>query len=504
MDYYNQILEKATSLTKQDQELVRKAYNFAEKAHEGQNRYSGEPYFYHVCETAKNLAELGMGPKTIAAGLLHDTLEDVESVTTDVIRREFGPEILFLVEGVTKLGHVRYKGTARHAESLRKLFVATSEDLRVLIIKLADRLHNMETLHHVPEEKQKRIALETMEIYAPIAHRLGMGKMTGQLQDLAFPYVHPKEYKETVELSKSRYKESKNRLEKVYRKLQTELVKNKITPLNTDYRRKHLYSLWKKLKRKEMDIDRVYDILALRIIVPTVSDCYAVLGIIHSLWKPLPGRIKDYIAFPKPNGYKSIHTTILTGDGGITEIQIRTKEMHHEAEYGIASHSLYKNIQESDTSTPLNWFKQFIPLLRTEHTPKETREFGEKEIPAWIKEFAEAQKETTNEEDFAETLKSDFFENRIFVFSPKGDVIDLPVGSTPIDFAYQIHSDIGDHVSGAKINSKLVSLDTELHNGDIVEIETKKSSKPTQKWLKSTKTSFARRKIKASLQKDTS
>ncbi|MEX2405683.1 MAG: RelA/SpoT family protein [Candidatus Paceibacterota bacterium] len=490
------ILDLMNSPSREDRELIEGAYKFSKEAHEGQKRYSGDPYFIHPAKTAQSLAELGMGPKTVAAGLLHDTLEDVDDISAKKIKEEFGEEVLFLVQGVTKLGHVRYKGATRHIESLRKLFVATSQDIRVLIIKLADRLHNMETLKYIPEEKQKRIAQETMEVYAPIAHRLRMGKMTGVLEDLAFPYIKPEEYKKTHALSKNRYKESEVRLDKVYRRLKKELAENGFKDVKTDYRKKHLYSLWRKLKRKEMDIDRVYDILALRIIVPTIHDCYRVLGIIHSIWRPLPGRIKDYIAFPKPNGYQSIHTTIFTGDGGLAEIQIRTEKMHREAEYGIAPHVQHK--RKGVKLLPLEWFKDLIPGL----SPESEAEVGkEEEVPNWIKDLAEAQSEIDKPRELLNHLKTDYFENRIFVFTPKGDVIDLPAGSSPIDFAYQIHTDIGDHVSGAKVNSKLVSLDTTLSNGDIVEIETRKKSKPSQKWLNYAKTSFARRKIRSALQK---
>lgn len=492
------------SKSKQDVALVTSAYRFAKTAHSGQKRYSGEPYFVHVFETAKILAELGMGAKTVSAGLLHDSIEDAGS-DPNVIREKFGDDVLFLVKGVTKLGKIRYQGVKRHVESLRKLFVATSQDIRVLIIKLSDRLHNMRTLEHVPEHKRKRIASETMEVYAPIAHRLGMGKLKGELEDLAFKFVHPKEYQKVRELSKDKYKESERELEKIYKKLQKLLAKEKIYNVDTDYRRKHLYSLWRKLKRKNMDIDRIYDISALRVIVQTVSDCYRVLGVIHGKWRPLPGRIKDYIAFPKPNGYKSIHTTIFTGDGGIAEIQIRSEAMHLEAEYGIASHVKYKE-GEGDANR-FDWFKQFLPSISIGNGAPDNVDpdkavkdmIDAKDIPNWIEELVEAQMEVSAPHEFMENLKSDFFEDRIFVFTPKGDVIDLPEGSSPIDFAYQIHTDIGDHIAGAKVNGKLASLDTKLENGDIVEIQTKHSSKPKRKWLANTKTTLAKRNIRSAL-----
>jgi GTP pyrophosphokinase len=481
-------------LSAEDRDLVSRAYEFAQSAHTEQKRYSGEPYFIHLFEVAKILAELGMGPKTIAAGLLHDTIEDAD-IDKAEFQAKFGDEILFLVDGVTKLGKIRYQGVKRHIGSLRKFFVSSSHDIRVLIIRLADRLHNMRTLEHVPKQKQARIAAETMEVYVPIADRLGIGKIKGELEDTAFKYLNPTAYNETAALSKAKYQESKHQLEKVYKKLVTRLVKEKITIIKTDYRRKGLHSLYRKLTQKGMDIDQVYDISALRVIVPTISDCYRVLGIIHSLWKPLPGRIKDYIASPKPNGYQSIHTTIFTGEGGIAEIQIRTEEMHHEAEYGIANHLGYKNSQHGVVGGT-SWVKQFVPLLRSQ---SKANEAGDKQVPDWLKELAEAQSEIETPDEYMDALKPDFFSDRIFVFTPNGEVIDLPANATPIDFAYQIHSDIGDHIAGAKINSKLVSLASTLQNGDIVEINTKKSSHPTRKWLEYAKTTLAKRRIRSYL-----
>jgi len=470
-----------------DKKLVRKAYNYAQNAHEGQKRYSGEPYFNHVLATALILNNLGLDAQSIAAGLLHDVIEDTDCTDID-IKLEFGDEVLFLVNGVTKLGTVRFRGSDRHVESLRKLFVATSEDVRVLIIKLADRLHNMRTLEFVPAEKQKRIAKETMEVYAPIAHRLNMGQVKGELEDLSFPYLYPKEHKQTLDLAKEQYSKSETSLAKVKERLEKELAKQKIKFVSTDYRRKHLWSLYQKLKRKDMDIDRVYDISALRIIVNTKTDCYQVLGVVHSLWRPLPGRIKDYVAFPKPNGYQSIHTTIFTGSGDLAEVQIRTNTMHQEAEFGIASHYLYK--RSDDTSWSADIFKR---LLGRETKTKAN-------VPGWISEMTEVQAdEAVGADQFMHNLKQDFFTNRIFAFTPNGDVIDLPAGSTSIDFAYHVHTKIGHTLSGAKINGKLSSLDTELKNGDIVEIITSKNSKPKQKWLDVATTSLAKRRIRTSL-----
>lgn len=480
---------------KDDQELVRKAFEFAKEAHKDHKRYSGEPYFLHLFETAKNLAKLGMGGPTIAAGLLHDSLEDV-GISEEQIEKEFGPEILFLIQGVTKLGRLKYRGAKRHTESLRKLFVAMSQDIRVLIIKLTDRLHNMETLEHVPEHKRKRIALETLEIYAPLSYRLGMRKLTRELEDLAFPYVFPEEYKKTKAIVKQKSKETNDRLEKILKSVRKALAKEGITKFHTDYRVKGLYSLYKKLVRKDMDIEKVYDISAVRIIVPSVTDCYKVLGIIHGVYRPLPGRIKDYIAFPKPNGYRSIHTTIFTGDGGILEIQIRTEEMHREAEYGIASHLSYKEGSAKKAINPnLLWITNLLRPAIGGRKPDKQKFI---DVPQWIKHLADA--ELSHEPDeYIHDLKSDFLHHRMFVFTPKGDVVDLPIDSTPIDFAYAIHSDIGNHISGVKVNGKLVALDTTLRNGDTVEIVTKEKSKPTSKWLDMAKTTEAKRHIRSVL-----
>lgn len=485
-------------------ELVTKAYNFAKRAHKDHKRNSGDPYFIHLFETAKTLAEFGMGPQTIAAGLLHDSIEDV-GVDSKEIEKKFGKEILHMVEGVTKLGTLKYRGLSRHTESLRKLFVATSRDIRVLLIKLADRLHNMETLDYVPAPKRKRIALETFEIYIPIADRLGMGRLKRQLEDLAFTYVQPKRYQEIKELLKQQRKDTTKHLDKVQKTLKKELARNDITDFSTECRIKGLYSLSEKLKRKEGDITKVHDISALRIIVPTVSDCYKVLGIIHNAWRPLPGELKDYIAVPKPNGYRSIHTKIFTRDGGITEIQIRTKRMHNEAQFGIAAHFSYKEgIKRPLINSKLIWITSLLPKHLRLTKGNEKEEDKEKSLaqdtPFWIKQMAEAQEDVTQPDDFMRNLKSDFFSRRVFVFTPKGDVIDLPIDSSPIDFAYSIHTDIGDHLSSVKVNGKLVSLDTGLKNGDIVEILTKEKSSPTGKWLEIVKTSAAKHHIKLALQ----
>lgn len=458
-EIYTLLKDKPTA---SDKKMLQKAYDVAHAAHSSQERSSGEPYFNHVFETAKNLAIFGLDAKTVAAGFLHDTIEDTD-VTEESIKNDFGDDIVFLVNGVTKLGTLKYQGRERHMESLRKFFIATAQDFRVVAIKLCDRLHNVQTLEFVKPEKQKRIALETLEIYGPLAYRLGMGKLAGELQDFAFPYAYPTEAKMVSELLKKKQKVDEKYMEKVWRTLKTDIAENNITNTKIHSRVKGNYSLWGKLRRKNMDIEKIYDIVALRIIVPRVEDCYRVLGIIHSKWRPLPGRIKDYIALPKTNGYQSIHTTIFTGDGGISEIQIRTQEMHDYAEYGIAAHHLYKQ----------NY---------NDHA-------------AWIQDLKEVQIDETNEKQFINNLTTDFFEDRIFVFTPLGDVIDLPRGASAIDLAYTIHSEIGDTAQAATINGKHSALKTILQNGDIVEISTNKKTRPSRKWLEFAKTTIARKHI---------
>ena len=464
-------------IDKKGEELITKAYNFAEKAHAGQKRMSGEPYFIHPFETAKILAKLRMDAQAISAGLLHDTLEDTKT-TEEEIKKEFGDDILFLIKGVTKLGTLKYRGHERHVESLRKFFVAMANDLRVVIIKFADRLHNLRTLEFVPETKRRRIALESIEVYAPLANRLGMGKLKGELEDAAFPYVYPKEYAQVEEIIKEKQDSFQTNLSAVQKELEKELKKNKIKVIEFDSRLKHRYSLWKKLMKREMDIEKIYDMVALRVVVETVEECYRVLGIVHSIWNPVPGRIKDYIAVPKPNGYRSIHTTIFTGQGGTAEIQIRTSEMHAEAAYGIAAHFAYKEQSNKKFKDAKEKFK-------------------------WLEELKELNYAPEDPKNFIEHLKTDFFNDRIFIFTPKGDVIDLPENSTPLDFAYTIHSDVGDHTFASRINGKMLPLFSKLKNRDIVEIITKKGSKPSSKWLLYVKTSMAKKHIKAYLEKNT-
>jgi len=492
----SEIIAAMSSQSADDVKLVSDAYEFSRDAHGPQTRYSGDPYFIHPAEVGYYLASAGLDAKAIAAGLLHDVIEDA-GVKAAVIEERFGKEVLTLVEGVTKLGALRYRGMERHTESLRKLFAATAKDIRVLIIKLMDRLHNARTLEYVPRpEKRTRIALETLEIYAPIADRLGMSVAKQELEDAAFPYAFPKEYEKTRELLKERRHENEKRLEKVEHDLKRELGEAGIRTFRTEARIKGVYSLFRKLERKGWDSTKIHDILALRVIFPTVADCYTALGIIHGHWRPVPGKIKDYIAFPKPNGYQSIHTTVYTGDGGALEMQLRTEAMHREALYGIASHLTYKERQEGQRSSrgSLEWIRQFFPRSR-----QRAEEDDRSAVPTWVKDLAHAHVEETQSEEYLDALKRDFFSHRVFVFTPKGDVIDLPVAATPIDFAYAVHSDLGNKMSGARVNGKMVSIDTALRNGDMVEVITKPAGKPSRKWHDIAKTNMAKKHIRAAL-----
>ncbi len=503
-----EILSKTRGLSQKDEALVCDAYAFAQKSHDGAKRYSGEPYFTHPAATALRLAEMGLGATTIAAGLLHDAIEDTDT-TAEEIQKQFGDEILFLVEGVTKLGHHRYHGATRHAESLRRLLVATAADIRVLIIKLADRYHNMETLQYVPSHKRKRIALETVEIFAPLADRLGMGLLKRDLEDLAFPFIDPDAYKHTNTLRQLNKKETEQGLERIRKTVRRELVKKNFSDFCTSIRIKGLWSLHKKLQRKHDDITLIHDIAALRVVVPTINDCYMVIGAIHSLWRPLPGEFKDYIALPKPNGYQSIHTTVLTQEAGIVEIQTRTKEMHEHAQFGIASHVSYKQLggnasRHSFERFSFSWVRALIPSLLKMSKKESEVEITEKKpaaslTPVWLTELVHAQNTIANTDEFISGLKEDFFSHRVFVFTPHGDVVDLPIDSTPIDFAYAIHTDIGNHMRGARVNKKLASFNSALKNGDVVEIMIRKNAYPTQKWIEYARTSFARKHIRTAL-----
>jgi len=461
---YLKILDKIQKPYKNsDKKLIDEAFEFAQDAHKNQKRESGEKYIIHPLDTALTLSEMQVDAKTVAAGLLHDVLDDTP-VTEKEISEKFGEEILFLVNGVSKLGKIKYRGVARHAENLRKMLLAIAQDFRVVLIKLADRYHNLETLESLPLSKQKRIALESLEIYAPLAFRFGVSELSKKIEDLAFKYCYPQEYNLILKNVQERYPKREKHLEIIKPYIKTQLAKENIRPLEIQTRAKHYWSLYKKLKKYDMNWERIYDLVAMRIIVKNIEDCYATLGVIHKLWKPLPGRIKDYIALPKPNGYQSLHTTVFSRGGQITEFQIRTKDMHEVAEYGIAAHLLYKGHQFD-----------------------------------WIKQLQQWQKEMKESTDFVENLKIDIFSDRIFVFTPAGDVIDLPEGSTPVDFAYMIHSSLGNTCSQAKVNSEIVSLDKELKNGDMVEIIKDAKKHPSRDWLMFVKTNTAKSRIRAYL-----
>jgi GTP pyrophosphokinase len=460
---------------KTDLDTIELAYDFAAKAHEGQKRASGEPYIIHPAETAITLAKLRLPENIIVAGLLHDVPEDT-AYTLEDIKKEFGDDVASMVSGITKLGKIKYRGMDRYVENLRKMFVAMASDIRVILIKFADRLHNLSTLDALPARKRVRIALESLEIYAPIANRLGMGFIQGRIEDLSFKYVYPKEYVWVSGLVKDRYRAKERYLKKVGEKIVAELKRNQIGILDIHGRTKHLYSLYKKLLKYDRNLDKIYDLVALRVIVPTVADCYASLGIIHQLWKPLKGRIKDYIAQPKPNGYQSLHTTVFCDNGEIVEIQIRTEQMHEESEYGIAAHWHY--VEEG----------------------KESPAAVDAQI-AWVKDLIKLQQDSLKESgklvDSVESLKIDVFQKRIFVFTPSGDVIDLPEDASPIDFAYAIHSDIGDKCASARINNEIATLDAALYSGDMCEIIIDKNRKgPNPDWLKFAKTHHAKDRIR--------
>jgi len=451
-----------------DVSILQKAYNFANEAHAGQARKNGEPYINHPLHTAYLLTEIKADLATVAAGLLHDVPEDTQKTISDV-EEEFGQEIANLVKGITKLGKIKYRGIERYRENLKKMFLAMTNDLRIIFIKFCDRLNNLRTIDSLPEEKQKRIAQETLEIYVPIAGLLGISRLKWQMEDICFKILYPEKYHDL----EYKYEVEK----KVERNQFFQKVKNILTPkldeaeieYEIEMRFKHLYSIYKKMQEKDRRFDEIYDVFALRIIVPSVNDCYKALGIIHTLWKPNPGRFKDYIAVPKPNGYKSLHTTIYGPEGKATEFQIRTKEMHEENIYGLAAHWYYKH--EDD---------------KTGYA-----------APNWVKEIIEVQKEVSNTDELVKKVKLDIFQDRIFVFSPKGDVFELPEKSTPIDFAYAVHSNIGNKAASVLINDKLGRLDQELRNGDMVKIITEKNREhPNTDWLKFVKTRRAKDRIK--------
>jgi len=468
-DFLNSIPHK---FSPPEEELLKKAYEFAQKAHEGQKRKSGEDYFIHTREAAIILGKIFPDPFTLVATLLHDVPEDTK-VSLEVIKKEFGSEITKLIDGVTQLGHVRMKDSNDkfYVENLRKLFMATSHDIRVILIKLADRIHNMQTIAFIDPEKQIKVAKETLEIYAPIAARLGIGGWKDELEDLSFKIVNPEKYEEINKLMQKELESRQESVKLMEKSLAHTLRAEGVKYLEISGRLKRPYSLFRKLEKYHGDLNKIYDVIALRIITKSTSDCYAALGVIHKHFQPTPGRIKDYIATPKPNGYQSIHTTVFNKEGKTFEIQIRTDLMHEEAERGVAAHWFYAEEGKPETAGRLS--------------------------ANWIKELQSWQEETQNPEEFLESLKIDFFQDRIFVFTPKGDIKDLPHGATVIDFAFSVHSNLGYHMMGAKINGKMASIYDELDNEDVVEIiKVKKPVKISRDWLDAAKTHNARNRIR--------
>ncbi|MDH4222928.1 MAG: bifunctional (p)ppGpp synthetase/guanosine-3',5'-bis(diphosphate) 3'-pyrophosphohydrolase [candidate division Zixibacteria bacterium] len=449
--------------------LLRKAYEFSDRAHHGQFRESGDPYIQHCLEVAFILAEQHLDTSTITAGMIHDVIEETE-ITLHEIKKEFGEEIAMLVDGVTKIGEFKFESAEEEqVEYYRKLLLSMAKDIRVIIIKVADRLHNMRTLNALYKEKQLKIAKETREVYAPLAHRFGMAVIKTELEDLSLRYIDPDAYFQLLKSTDERKGEREEYIQEVLKPLKTELDRSEIKS-EIAGRAKHLFSVYRKIKEQNKPLDEIYDLFAIRVIVDTVTECYQALGVVHSLWTPIAERFRDYIATPKRNMYQSLHTTVIGPRGRAVEIQIRTHQMHHTAEYGIASHWLYKEgkkeLDESD--------KQMI----------------------WLREVLEWQRELSNPTEFLEYLKIDLFQDDVFVFTPKGELRQLPKGSTPLDFAYAIHSDIGDHCSGSRVNDRMVPLNTGLASGDKVEIFTSPHQIPTTDWLKIVKTTKARSKIK--------
>jgi GTP pyrophosphokinase len=472
---FETLLEKVQSYSPEaDLELLRRAYVFSALEHKGQVRHSGEPYLVHPLEVADTLADMKLDVVAVAAGLLHDVVEDTLT-TPERIAELFGAEIAHVVEGVTKLGAIPFSSSEeRQAENFRKMLLAMVDDIRVILVKLADRLHNMRTLRHLSEERRVKIAQETLDIYAPIASRLGMSKVKNELEELSFRYVEPKAYEALHAKVEAKRRSAENLIETLTRTLNARLADAQVPVINVDGRIKRLYSIHLKLKRQKIDLERVYDFVALRVITESVKDCYAVLGIIHQTWSPVPGRFKDFIAMPRPNGYQSLHTSVVSESGFPFEVQIRTNEMHRRAEEGIAAHWKYKEGR--------------------------TRDHGDERYFLWMRQLLEVQQEVRDPQEFLQNLKVDLYPEEVYIFTPKGEVRALPTGATAVDFAYTIHTDVGHQCVGAKFNGRIVPLRTRLQNGDIVEIVTQSGHKPSRDWLSFVVTSRARSKIKHVLQ----
>lgn len=468
------LLSKIDKAGNIDKEVIIKAYNLANEAHKGQMRLSGEPYVIHPIEVASILVDIGLDTNTIAAALLHDVVEDSEYTYED-IEQQFGQEVAELVEGVTKLGKIEYKSREEEqADNVRKMVLAMAKDIRVVLIKLADRLHNMRTLRFKSPEKQREKAKEVFDIYAPLAHRLGMFRIKWELEDLAFRYLNPTEYYDLVDQIAEKRKEREEYISRIMNEI-SEKLKDSGIDSEIDGRPKHFYSIYKKMNNKSKTLDQIFDLTAIRVIVDSVKDCYAALGLVHTIYKPIPGRFKDYIAMPKPNMYQSLHTTVIGPQGKPFEIQIRTIEMHKTAEYGIAAHWSYKEGGDAVVD------KRFV----------------------WLRDMLEWQKDTTDADEFMEGFKVDLFADEVFVFTPKGEVINLPSDSSPIDFAYRIHTDIGNIMIGAKVNGNMVSLDYHLKTGEIVEVITSNTNKgPSIHWLNIVKSNQAKSKIRSWFKKE--
>lgn len=453
-----------------DEELLRKAYLFSAMQHRGQTRLSGEPYLVHPLEVAYMLAEMRLDVVCVATGLLHDVVEDSDT-TIEQIEYYFGPDIAHLVDGLTKLSQISYASREeQQAESMRKMLLAMVDDIRVILVKLADRLNNMRTLHHLPREKQIRIAQETLDVYAPIAHRLGMGRIRGELEDLAFRYLYPDDYDRIREAVGRRRQALENTLEGLKKRIRAQLQENGIPVVDIQGRVKRLYSIYLKMKRQKVTLEQIYDLIAVRIITSTVKDCYAALGVIHTHWRPVPGRFKDWVATPRENMYQSIHTSVISEEGQPFEVQIRTAEMHQVAEEGIAAHWKYKEGR------------------RGEHPEDKTY--------SWLRQLVEWQQEVKDPREFLDDLKLDLYPREVFAFTPKGKVIELPRGATPVDFAYAIHSEVGHTCTGARVNGRLVPLKYQIRNGDVVEIITTPGHHPSRDWLKFVVTNRALQRIR--------